>query len=136
MDSKETSPQPVPEEWQICPKCNGGGRAMNMDNLIPSVFDTCDVCNGGKIIERPTSSASEISTLKQTIVDYDKQVIELKKEIEALKEEKDLFAMSYSGWYSYAPDAQVYKAQKLPASQMLALYKSRPYLRTDAPEEN
>lgn len=42
-----------PGEWQLCPKCNGGGRAMNMDNPIPMTIDVCDVCNGNKIIARP-----------------------------------------------------------------------------------
>jgi hypothetical protein len=64
------------------------------------------------------------------------RIVELEREVERLKEEKDLFAMSYCGWYSYAEDAQIYKAQKLPASKMLELYKSRPYLRTDKPENN
>lgn len=48
--------QQVYGEWQLCPKCNGGGRAMNMDNLIPSTIDICDVCNGNKIIEKPLQS--------------------------------------------------------------------------------
>lgn len=81
--SKE--PQPVPEEWQLCPKCNGGGKAANMDNQIPSILDICIVCNGNKIIQRPSLAASEITTLEQTIVDYDKQVLELEGEIERLK---------------------------------------------------
>ncbi len=51
-------------------------------------------------------------------------------------EEQDLFAIAFCSWYSYAEDAQIYKAQKLPAGKMLELYKSRPYLRTDSPEEN
>jgi len=52
------------------------------------------------------------------------------------EEERDLFAIAFCCWYSYAEDAQVYKAQKLSANKLLELYKDRPYLRTDAPESN
>ena len=40
-------------EWQLCPKCNGSGKAANFNNQIPSYLDICDVCNGAKIISRP-----------------------------------------------------------------------------------
>lgn len=40
-------------EWQCCPVCMGTGRAMNMNNPIPTTLDICTVCNGKKIIERP-----------------------------------------------------------------------------------
>lgn len=40
--------------WQLCPKCAGSGRAMNYDLQIPTTWDTCDVCNGKKIISTIT----------------------------------------------------------------------------------
>lgn len=46
-------------EWQLCPKCNGGGRAMNMDHPIPTTFDVCDVCNGQKKIVKPARQVKE-----------------------------------------------------------------------------
>lgn len=36
--------------WQVCPKCEGAGIAMNYSNAVPMTTDTCDVCNGKKII--------------------------------------------------------------------------------------
>lgn len=44
-------------EWQLCPKCLGGGRAMNMNNFIPTTMDICDVCNGAKVLARPILNA-------------------------------------------------------------------------------
>lgn len=42
----------VAPQWQLCPKCNGHGKAPNYDlaNHIPCDLDTCDLCNGKKII--------------------------------------------------------------------------------------
>lgn len=48
-----SAPSSEAGEWQLCPKCLGGGRAMNMDNMIPTTMDVCDVCNGNKIIAKP-----------------------------------------------------------------------------------
>lgn len=52
------------------------------------------------------------------------------------EEERDLFAMSYCNWYTFAEDAQIYKQQNLSAYKMLQLYKDRPFLRTDSPQSN
>jgi len=52
------------------------------------------------------------------------------------QEDMDLFAMAYCAWYTFAEDAQIYKQQNLSAYKMLELYKSRPFLRTDAPQSN
>lgn len=43
-------------EWQLCPKCQGAGRARNYDNLIPCDLDICDVCHGAKIIAKPVTT--------------------------------------------------------------------------------
>jgi len=49
-------------EWQLCPKCNGQG-TVGKPPYLPvevtewastSVAHQCDVCNGNKIIARPT----------------------------------------------------------------------------------
>ena len=52
------------------------------------------------------------------------------------EEERDLFAMAFLVWYYGAEDAQIYKAQGLSTYDLLKLYKDRPYLRTDAPQQN
>jgi DnaJ-class molecular chaperone len=41
-------------DWQLCPKCEGSGQAMNARNEIPMYTDTCDVCDGKKIISKQT----------------------------------------------------------------------------------
>ncbi len=51
-----STPAPQSGEWQLCPKCQGTGRAMNWDNQIPMRTDTCDVCEGKKIIQRPEAA--------------------------------------------------------------------------------
>jgi hypothetical protein len=43
-------------QWQLCPKCGGRGMAMNFKNYIPTTMDTCDVCDGKKIIAPPSIS--------------------------------------------------------------------------------
>lgn len=50
-------------EFQICPKCSGSGMAMNMRNEIPTIYDTCDVCEGEKIIERPFDYSKKVEEL-------------------------------------------------------------------------
>ena len=35
--------------YQLCPKCNGEGR-ISGGGLYSATFQTCDVCNGAKII--------------------------------------------------------------------------------------
>lgn len=40
--------------WQVCPKCEGSGIAMNFNNEVPMTTDTCDVCEGKKIISQQT----------------------------------------------------------------------------------
>lgn len=52
------------------------------------------------------------------------------------EEERDVFALSFLIWYLYAEDAQIYKSQEMTAGEMLDIYKSRPYLKTDQPQEN
>lgn len=58
------------------------------------------------------------------------------QEVEKIKSDMDAFAIGFCGWYCHAPDAEVYKSQNLSAQKMIELYKSRPYLKTDLPEEN
>lgn len=82
--SKE--PQPLPEEIKPYP-FNGyaPGNYMNKcrpcGKMMERVDKLCFVCLECAI----KSSFIEISTLEQTIVDYDKQVLELEGEIERLK---------------------------------------------------
>lgn len=41
-------------EWQLCPKCNGDGNLPSPSTTV--MYITCDVCNGQKIIAKPTTS--------------------------------------------------------------------------------
>lgn len=52
------------------------------------------------------------------------------------EEERDNFAIAFCAWYCHSEDAKIYKSQKLSTGQILKLYKDRPYLKTDKPEQN
>lgn len=52
------------------------------------------------------------------------------------EEERDVFALSFLVWYLHAEDAQIYLSQGLAAGEMLDIYKNRPFLKTDYPQEN
>lgn len=44
-------------EWQLCPKCNGDGhlgRYNSLGYMSTTVTPQCDVCNGSKIIQKPS----------------------------------------------------------------------------------
>jgi hypothetical protein len=102
------------------------------------------------LIHHSTSSIIEIRVYEEDSDKYNEIYIDY-WELESLKrgltktdtEEKlfnqtdmDLFAVSFSAWYSYSEEAQIYKSQKLSASEMLKIYKDRPYLKTDSPQQN
>lgn len=42
----------IPNEWQLCPKCNGSGETK-VTNYADTLFK-CDLCNGKKIISKVT----------------------------------------------------------------------------------
>ena len=46
-------------EWQLCPKCNGGGLQMAYSGTDFG-YVQCDLCGGTKIISRQTGQPPEI----------------------------------------------------------------------------
>jgi len=50
--AKNCLSEKVQHEWQICPKCNGSG--MMWSQFYQTRMETCDLCNGKKIISKLT----------------------------------------------------------------------------------
>ena len=41
-------------EWQLCPKCSGSGFVSSLNGTVYTSMETCDVCDGKKIISKQT----------------------------------------------------------------------------------
>lgn len=61
---------------------------------------------------------------------------DFKNAIDASRNEKDAFAISFAIWAMYDPQAKLYQESGITAANLLDKYKSRPYINTISVEKN
>lgn len=79
-------------EWQLCPKCNGEGQCVNI-GVSSSVFRTCLVCNGFKLLAKPVAG---------TLITFDREPIKLSDE--AIKEAMEVMKIQPMTFVNSEPD--------------------------------
>jgi len=95
-------------------------KMMEREGLLPEIYNGSMQNLKIDKIEQYLKYSSECGTLNNNNVEQD----------------RDSFAINFAAWYAHAEDAAIYRSQHLTAYELLKLYKSRPFLRTDAPESN